>query len=218
MGRKRLFKGEGKGSLETILTRFGVFLPQAEAATPKAKMAGATGVEHEEFDGIVREHQRRIYRVLLAILRDPDAADTLTQECFLRAYRKRESFRGESSVGTWLVRIAINLARDHIRSRRRGFWQTLLGSGESAMAAAAAVPDRAASPERALAAREEVAAVWAVVEDLSPQQREVFLLRFSEEMPLEEIAKTMELQTGTVKSHLARAVSAIRQRVKRQGR
>jgi RNA polymerase sigma-70 factor (ECF subfamily) len=56
------------------------------------------------------------------------------------------------------------------------------------------------------------------VEDLSPQQKEVFFLRFSEEMPLEEIAKTMELQTGTVKSHLARAVSAIRQRVKRQGR
>ena len=74
MGRKRLLRGEGKGSLETILSRFGVYLPQAEAATPKARAAGATGVEHEEFDAIVREHQRRIYRVLLAILRDPDAA------------------------------------------------------------------------------------------------------------------------------------------------
>ncbi|MGH9702286.1 MAG: RNA polymerase sigma factor [Candidatus Acidiferrales bacterium] len=201
--------------METTLSRFGVFLPQAGAVTPKTKTAGATGVEHEEFDAIVREHQRRIYRVLLAILRDPDAADTLTQECFLRAYRKRESFRGESSVGTWLVRIAINLARDHIRSRRRGFWMTLLGSSESAMAAAARVPDRGASPERELAAREELAAVWAAVESLSSQQKEVFFLRFSEEMPLEEIAQTMDLQTGTVKSHLARALSAIRQRVKR---
>ena len=49
----------------------------------------------EDFDRLVRLHQRRIYRVLLSVLRDAEAADTLTQECFLRAYQKRQSFRGE---------------------------------------------------------------------------------------------------------------------------
>ena len=68
----------------------------------------------EDFEPLVRLHQRRIYRVLLAVLRDAEAADTLTQECFLRAYKKRQSFRGDSAVGTWLVRIALNLSLIHI--------------------------------------------------------------------------------------------------------
>jgi RNA polymerase sigma-70 factor (ECF subfamily) len=65
-----------------------------------------------------------------------------------------------------------------------------------------------------LLGREEVASVWSVVEKLSPQQREVFILRFVEEMSLEEIAAATSLKVGTVKTHLFRAVHAIRQRLK----
>ena len=180
-----------------------------------ARVRAAEGIRAEEFEELVRLHQRRIYRVLLAMLRDPDAADTLTQECFLRAYEKRVSFRGEARVETWLVRIAMNLARDHAKSRRRAFWARLVAwaKDEEPMGQAARVADPQASPERALAAREEVAAVWNVVEELSPQQRGVFVLRFVEEMPLEEIARTLELEVGTVKSHLHRAVSAVRRKL-----
>ena len=71
-----------------------------------------------EFDEVVRRHQRRVYRVLVLLVRDPDEADTLTQECFLRAYQSLSRFRGECSVQTWLLRIAINLAKDHARNRR----------------------------------------------------------------------------------------------------
>jgi RNA polymerase sigma-70 factor (ECF subfamily) len=93
---------------------------------------------------LVRLHQRRIYRVLLAIVRDPDAADTLTQECFLRAYEKRASFRGEAKVETWLVRIAMNLARDHAKNRRQSFWRRLVAwaKDEDSMKQAARVADR----------------------------------------------------------------------------
>ncbi len=171
----------------------------------------------EDFDGLVRLHQRRIYRLLLAMLRDAEAADTLTQECFLRAYQKRGSFRGEASVATWLVRIALNLARDHQKSRRQRFWSRLLGSGDPGAAAAAAeVPDGRASPERELLAREEAASVARAVESLPPRQREVFLLRYVEEMSLEEIAQATGLETGTVKSHLSRAVTTVRQRTRPQ--
>ena len=86
------------------------------------------GIAAEDFDQLVRTHQRRVYRVLLSLLRDPDAADTLTQECFLRAYEKRSQFRGESPVQAWLLRIAVNLARDHHRNRRVSFWRTLVGN------------------------------------------------------------------------------------------
>src|SRR5207237_5211333 len=85
------------------------------------------GIAAEDFDEIVRQHQRRVYRVLFLLLRNSDAADTLTQECFVRAYEKRSSFRGEARIDTWLLQIAVNLARDHSRNRRAGFWKRLIG-------------------------------------------------------------------------------------------
>jgi RNA polymerase sigma-70 factor (ECF subfamily) len=75
----------------------------------------------DDFDGIVREHQQRIYRVLFALLRNAEEANCLTQECFLRAFRKRASYRGEAGLGTWLTRIAINLVRDRARNQRLAF-------------------------------------------------------------------------------------------------
>jgi RNA polymerase sigma-70 factor (ECF subfamily) len=187
-----------------------------------AQASASAGIAREDFEGIVRAHQRRIYRVLLGIVRDPDTADTLTQECFLRAYRSRHSFRGESSVATWLVRIAVRLAIDHGRSRRNRFWRQLFGraaADESAAGSSAAeeLPDAGASPERQLVAREQADAVWAAVDRLSPQQRAAFLLRFVEEMKLEEIAQAMALEVGTVKAHLSRAVGALRKRLKENG-
>src|SRR5262245_52741665 len=98
-----------------------------ETALRSALGAAAQNITAEDFDAIVRRHQRRVHRFLLMLLRDPDEADNLTQECFLRAYQNRSTFRGESSVETWLLRIAANLAHDHARSRRAGFWKRLLG-------------------------------------------------------------------------------------------
>lgn len=139
--------------METALTK-----PAAIASHP-----AATGIAAEDFDQLVRQHQRRIHRVLLALVRDADVADTLTQECFLRAYQKRASFRGESSVQTWLVRIAINLARDQAKSRRIGFWRRLFHSSQDDGVAARmqAVADPVASPEQIFLARQDVATVWA---------------------------------------------------------
>src|SRR5271169_1692088 len=86
------------------------------------------GIAAEEFDHIVRSHQRRVFRVLFSLVRDRDLADNLTQDCFLRAYQKRATFRGEASVETWLIRIAVNLARDHARNRRLEFWRNIFQS------------------------------------------------------------------------------------------
>ena len=166
-------------------------------------------LDPEEFDSVVRLYQRRIYRVLFLMVRDSEAADTLTQECFLRAFQKRDSFRGQASLETWLVRIAINLGHDHTKNRRRRFWRRLVRGEE---AHEEIVADTRPSPERMLVAREELAAVWSAVDKLSQQQRTAFLLRFGEEMELEEIAAAMELQIGTVKAHLSRAVSAVKRR------
>ena len=136
----------------------------SESALRTAELAGtAQGIAPEEFDAIVRQHQQRIYRVLLALLRDPDEADTLTQECFLRAYRRRESFRGEAAVGTWLTRIALNLAHEQRRSPRVAFWRRLFHRDrEELQMVEAAVAAQQPSPERHASARQEAAAVWQV--------------------------------------------------------
>ncbi|HUK26757.1 MAG TPA: sigma-70 family RNA polymerase sigma factor [Terriglobales bacterium] len=169
-----------------------------------------------DFDVVVRQYQQRIYRVLLGLVRDPDLADNLTQDCFVRAYEKRASFRGESSVSTWLISIAINLARDQGRNRRAGFWRRLFAApAEEVETALAAAADQGASPERLLMARQELGRVWEIVDELPARQREVFLLRFLEELPLEEIALALGMETGTVKAHLFRAVGTVRKRMRK---
>ena len=182
--------------------------------SPVAKEEEA--ISSRSFDEIIRQHQRRVYRVLYLLLKDADAADTLTQECFLRAYKKRESFRGECRIETWLLRIAVNLARDHGKSRRASFWRRLIGleDAEGSETVPRQFPGSQPSPERVLLAREELEAVWAAVASLSQQQRTIFLLRFAEEMSLAEIAAILSLSVGTVKAHLFRATAKVRETVK----
>jgi RNA polymerase sigma-70 factor (ECF subfamily) len=170
-----------------------------------------------EFEELVRKHQRQVYRVLVLLIRDQDDADILTQECFLRAFQNLDRFRGESSVQTWLVRIAVNLAKDHARNRKVGFWKQLLGfSTDENQGKTFDFPSPAANPEEALLARAELSAVWNAVRNLSSQQQTVFALRFVEELELSEIAEIMGLQIGSVKAQLFRAVHAVRNKLKEQ--
>lgn len=169
-------------------------------------------LELADFDEVVRLHRPRIFRFLMASLGDRDVAETLTQDCFLRAYMARSQFRGESSLNTWLTRIALNLLRDHLRSRRIRFWQKTRDSALDVVDISDWVPDPAASAEHACLQRERVQEVWKAVNKLSRHQKMVFLLRFVEEMELAEIAETTGMNTSTVKSHLYRALRIVRER------
>jgi len=164
----------------------------------------------DDFDAVMRTHQQYVYRVLVSLVRDPDAADTLTQECFLRAYRKRESFRGEASLRTWLVTIALNLARDHVRSRRTSFWKRIFQRSEDAAELADVLADRRPTAEAMLSSREELRAVWTALDQLPERQRTVFVLRFVDDLSLEQIAGAMGTTVGTVKTHLFRATATLR--------
>jgi RNA polymerase sigma-70 factor (ECF subfamily) len=170
-------------------------------------------LELADFDEVVRVYRPRILRFLLSSLTDRDAAESLTQECFLKAWSARHQFRGDSSLSTWLTRIAVNLMRDHLRSRSLRFWQKTRGSALDVMDISDWVPDGRSSPESLALARQRVATVWQAVEKLSAQQRTVFVLRFVEEMELDEIASTIGMNLSTVKSHLYRALGIIRERM-----
>jgi RNA polymerase sigma-70 factor (ECF subfamily) len=175
------------------------------------------GISDATFEEVMRLHQRRVYRVLMLLVKDPDAADTLTQECFLRAYQHWQSFRSECRIDTWLLKIAANLARDYNKNRRICFWKRMVGL-ENPEQPEVQFPAADASPEKSLLAREELAAVWAATSQLSEQQRAVFLLRFAEDMPLAEIADILGIRTGSVKAQLSRAVGKVRRLTREQYR
>jgi len=164
-------------------------------------------IEQDDFDWIVTKNQKRIYRTLLLLVRDADAAEDLTQECFMRAFRMRSKFRGESGVATWLMRIAINLAHDHNRNRRWAFWRRLR---QTEYIDTIGQLDARRTPEEALIDSESLSSVWSAVGRLPERQKTVFLLHFFEEMPLDEISATMDLELGTIKSHLHRAIATVR--------
>jgi RNA polymerase sigma-70 factor, ECF subfamily len=169
-------------------------------------------LELADFDEVVRLYRPRIFRFLMASLADRDVAESLTQDCFLKAYNARHQFRGESSLGTWLTRIALNLVRDHLRSRRMRFWQRTRETAVDIVDIGDWIPDGASSPEEVCLQQERVREIWQSVEKLSRQQRTVFLLRLVEEMELAEIAETTGMNTSTVKSHLYRALRIVRER------
>jgi RNA polymerase sigma-70 factor, ECF subfamily len=166
--------------------------------------------ELEDINTLCATYRSRIYRYALMSLRDPDLAETVTQDCFLRAYKARAEFRGDCSLATWLTRIATNLIRDSTRSRKFQFWK----AANSTAVEAGAMADRLRAPgisaETSLVVREQLVRVWDSVAALPGKQRSVFLLRFVEEMELPEIATAMGLRVGTVKSHLHRGLAAVR--------
>jgi RNA polymerase sigma-70 factor (ECF subfamily) len=139
-----------------------------------------------------------------------DLAETLTQECFLKAHRNWGSFRGESTAMTWLMRIAINLQKDHWRNRRMQFWRQTQNNSVDMDEASEWLASGESSVECQLLAQEQVRHVWTAVKGLSERQRTVFLLRYVEEQDLSEIARATGLSEGTVKAHLSRAVGKVR--------
>jgi|ERR1700761_90811 len=175
-----------------------------ELPAPIASDAG--GVEEW-----MRLYRGRVFRYILFATRDEDVAESLTQDCFLRAHTAQATFRGECAMSTWLMRIAVNLVRDHQRSMKLRFWKRAAMLDASEMSDR--LPDTQSSTEHRLIAQERVATVWRAVETLSERQRSIFLLRFVEELELPEIAEAMRMNVNTVKSHLYRALSVVKRQV-----
>ena len=172
-------------------------------------------IELQDFDKVVELHWPRIFRFVLASVRDRDAAETLTQDCFFNAYRARARFRGDSSVSTWLIRIALNLVRDFGRNRRLQFWRRARNSSIDTALISEWIPCGDVSAERRAILQEQLATVWKATAVLSEKQRTVFLLRFVEDMDLLEIATATGLSEGAVKTHLFRALHAVREHIRR---
>jgi RNA polymerase sigma-70 factor (ECF subfamily) len=167
-------------------------------------------LEIEDFERLVEQYRTRVFRFVFASVRDMDVAETLTQDCFWNAYKYRGKFRGQCSAHTWLIRIAVNLVRDHARNRRFQFWKKAQRLQHDEIQD---WPDRSISPEEKAAVNEQVRAVWEATKTLSEKQRTVFLLRYVEDLDIPEIAQSTGLSENAVNVYLFRAVRGIRKRL-----
>ena len=168
-------------------------------------------VAAESFDELIARHRDRVFRVALSVLgpgAEADAED-VAQEAFVRAYRRLGSFRGESRVGTWLYRVAFNLAVDH--RRRTGRRGTEIG-GE----ALDALPARGGDPDRAARVGESARLVRRLLDDLPEAQRAALHLHYWMGHTVAEIGELLDLAEGTVKSHLHRGRERLRAELERE--
>ncbi len=150
----------------------------------------------DAFARIVRRFQTPLMSLGMAMLRDPQAAEELTQDAFVRAYRHLQSFDTQRPMFPWLARIAYRLACDRLRNRSQAIELT----------AEAAIPAPTShDPLMDLVAEERGRQLWRSVHKLAEGERVSVLLYYREAMTVEQVAQVMEVSTGTVKTQLYRA-------------
>jgi RNA polymerase sigma-70 factor (ECF subfamily) len=169
--------------------------------------------ELDDFELLVRTHRARLLRLVAFSTGDQDLAETVVQDSLLKAYNARDNFRGDCSVGTWLRTITLNVMRDYQRRQKFQFWKKASQTGVSVSDAAISLASGDPSPETRMLAREQVQQVELALKSLSERQRSVFIMRFLDEMELEEISVATGLPPPTVKTHLYRAIKAVRFRL-----
>jgi len=166
---------------------------------------------------ILQSNNRRLYRLARGILRNDSEAEDVVQETYVRAFTYLEDFRGDSSLATWLGRIAINEALGRLRRRRSTVEWTSLPPG-TLEAQIIQFPLSAASqdPEKSMAQREIQHVVERAIDELPEAFRIVFITRVIEGMNVEETAEILELKPETVKTRLHRARTMLRENVERK--
>jgi RNA polymerase sigma-70 factor, ECF subfamily len=166
--------------------------------------------ELDDIDTLVKTHRARLLRFIAYSTGDTDLAETIAQDALLRAYNGRNNFRGDCSVSTWLTGIAINVLRDHQRTGRYKFWKKVNKTAIDVHEMAAFIPAEGSSPEDQMLAKEKVKRLAKILETLSPKQRTVFMMKFSEEMPVADISEVLGMSVATVRTHLHRALTTVR--------
>ncbi len=176
-----------------------------DQTTVKAVQAG----DREAFATLVNRHKDRVYGVLLRLMADGQVAEELAHEAFVRAYRGLDGFRGQSQFGTWLIQIAVNLARDHIRARKRSNVVSLDALLEQDTDTAV-LEDRRPQydPLAEISEREMRKQLETALQELPPGYREVFVLHHIQNIPYDEISKITGDTVGSLKvrAHRARAI------------
>jgi RNA polymerase sigma-70 factor (ECF subfamily) len=158
-----------------------------DATMANVHAAAQAGSELDDIEALVRTYRPRLLRFVAFSIGDADLAESITQDCFLKAYNGRASFRGDCSVNTWLTSIALNLIRDQQRLQKFRFWRQARATAIDITDAANFLPSNESSPESKVLVKEKA--------------------------ELAEIAAAAKMPINTVKTHLHRALKSVRAQV-----
>jgi RNA polymerase sigma-70 factor, ECF subfamily len=171
----------------------------------------------DAFRTIIQRYNQRLYRMARSILKNDSEAEDAVQEAYIRAFIHLESFRGDSSLGTWLSRIVINEALGRLRTRRPSVDLAVFDEprtvAEIIQFPFATKPD---DPERTMAQRQLLQLVEQATDNLPDAYRIVFTARVIEGMSVEEAAEVLDLKPETVKTRLHRARRLVREQLDKQ--
>lgn len=165
------------------------------------------------FDMLVLKYQHKIVGLISRYVRDQDEILDVTQEAFIKAYRALPRFRGDSAFYTWMYRIAINTAKNHLVSKSRRPPNTDIDIDEGEFQNDSAVLRDIENPENRLATEQLKAVVFKAINDLPEELKVAVTLREFEGLSYEEIAEVMECPVGTVRSRIFRAREAIEKKI-----
>ena len=157
------------------------------------------------FEKLVLEYEKSVYAITQRMTGNAEDAADMTQETFIKAYNSLSSFRGDSTFSVWLYRIATNVCLDFLRSRSRKPTVSLSVEDDDGEEVELDIADESQSPERLLERGLTRDAVRRGLDALSPEYRQILLLREIQGLSYEEIADVLTLEVGTVKSRIFRA-------------
>ncbi len=188
-----------------------VMLAPADSLLVRAVQAG----DRAAFADIVRRHQDTVYRLCLRWLGDQAQAEETAQDVFLAVFRALPAFRGESSLRTWILRVAVNHCKNARGYRQRRAWgrhDPLVHPDDPARSRD--LPDPAPHPDVRVGDAQRRAHLHAALQDLDEDLRILVVLRDVEDLDYEEIAQVLDLPRGTVKSRLHRARGLLAERLR----
>jgi RNA polymerase sigma-70 factor (ECF subfamily) len=184
------------------------------AALPESGLVSlARAGDGEAVRFIIQAHNRRLYRVARAVLHDDSEAEDVVQEAYVRAFSNLEKFRGDSGLGTWLTRIALNEALGRLRRRRPKVQIEALDTPQERdrmQVIPFPLMKSDADPEQSVARRDVRMLLERAIDNLSEPFRVVFVMRDVEEMSVEETAAELGLRPETVRTRLHRARTQLR--------
>jgi RNA polymerase sigma-70 factor (ECF subfamily) len=170
--------------------------------------------DKKAFDLLVLKYQLRVSKLVSRFLRNQSDVPDVVQDAFIKAYRALPNFRGDSAFYTWLYRIAINTAKNHLVAQSRKNPANSIDAQDAEDYGASEWLKEFASPEREALASELETIIHKAMGDLPPDLREAITLREIEGLSYEEIAAVMDCPVGTVRSRIFRAREAIDSKLK----
>lgn len=168
------------------------------------------------FEELVTQYQNKIYTLAFRYMGNEEDAYDMTQETFLKAYRALRSFKGNSSFGTWLYRVATNVCLDELRRRKRRVPTLSLDEPVAIRDGdefEKEIPDTSPTADILYERKEFFQYIQELLDEMKPEHKTAIILRDMMELSYDEIAEVLDCSSGTVKSRLSRARSALRKKI-----